>query len=35
MRDTLQLNGFPDAFVVAFEGNRRIPLEEALKGRRN
>ncbi len=35
MRDTLRLNGFPDAFVVAFDGNQRIPLEEALKRRRN
>ena len=31
MRDTLRKNGFPDAFVVAFDGDRRIPLEDALK----
>jgi len=31
MRDTLRRNGYPDAFVVAFEGERRIPLQEALK----
>lgn len=31
MRDTLRVNGFPDAFVVAFDGDRRIPLEDALK----
>lgn len=35
MRDTLRRNGFPDAFVVAFEGDRRIPLQEALKKGRN
>lgn len=35
MRDTLRGNGFPDAFVVAFEGDRRIPLQEALKKGRN
>ena len=35
MRDTLRRNGFPDAFVVAFEGEQRIPLQEALKKRRN
>ena len=35
MRDTLRLNGFPDAFVVAFENGARIPLEDALKGQRN
>ena len=31
MRDTLRKNGFPDAFVVAFEEGFRIPLETALK----
>ena len=31
MRDTLRKNGFPDAFVVAFENGLRIPLESALK----
>ena len=31
MRDTLRKNGFPDAFVVAFEEGSRIPLEIALK----
>ncbi len=31
MRDTLRMNGFPDAFVVAFENGLRIPLESALK----
>ena len=31
MRDTLRKNGFPDAFVVAFEEGIRIPLETALK----
>jgi N-acetylmuramoyl-L-alanine amidase len=31
MRDTLRKNGFPDAFVVAFEEGSRIPLETALK----
>ena len=31
MRDTLRQNGFPDAFVVAFENGQRIPLESALK----
>ena len=31
MRDTLRRNGFPDAFVVAFEDGQRIPLEAALK----
>ena len=35
MRDTLRRNGFPDAFVVAFEGDQRIPLQEALKKGRN
>ncbi len=35
MRDTLQLNGFPDAFVVAFEGDDRIPLEDAIRRQRN
>lgn len=35
MRDTLRGNGFPDAFVVAFEGDRRVPLEQALKTTRN
>jgi hypothetical protein len=27
----LRKNGFPDAFVVAFEEGSRIPLETALK----
>ena len=31
MRDTLRKNGFPDAFVIAFENGLRIPLESALK----
>ena len=31
MRDTLRRNGFPDAFVIAFENGLRIPLESALK----
>ena len=35
MRDTLRKNGFPDAFVVAFENGNRIPLEAALKKARN
>lgn len=35
MRDTLQVNGYPDAFVVAFENGTRIPLEEAMKRQRN
>ena len=35
MRDTLRQNGFPDAFVVAFEDGQRIPLEVALKKARN
>ena len=35
MRDTLRRNGFPDAFVVAFEDGQRIPLEAALKKARN
>lgn len=35
MRDTLRKNGFPDAFVVAFENGKRIPLEAALKKARN
>lgn len=35
MRDTLRLNGFPDAFVVAFEGDQRIPLEDAIRRQRD
>jgi len=35
MRDTLQMNGFPDAFVVAFEEGSRIPLEQAIRKQRN
>lgn len=35
LRDTLQLNGFPDAFVVAFKGEVRISLEEAIRSQRN
>ena len=35
MRDTLRKNGFPDAFVVAFENGQRIPLEAALSKARN
>lgn len=31
MRDTLRMNGFPDAFVLAFKKGQRIPLQEALK----
>lgn len=34
MRDTLRLNGFPDAFVVAFEDGTRIPLEDAIRRQR-
>jgi len=35
MRDTLRKNGFPDAFVVAFEGDRRVSLEDAMNRKRN
>ena len=31
MRDNLRENGFPDAFVLAFEADQRIPLQDALK----
>lgn len=31
MRDNLRKNGFPDAFVLAFEEDTRIPLDKALK----
>lgn len=33
MRKKLQESGFPDAFIVAYRGKNRIPLDEAIKQR--
>ena len=35
LRDTLRVNGYPDAFVTAYQAEQRIPLDQALSKRRN
>ena len=35
LRDTLRVNGYPDAFVTAYRAKERIPLDDALSKKRN
>ncbi|MDG2426257.1 MAG: N-acetylmuramoyl-L-alanine amidase [Flavobacteriales bacterium] len=35
LRDTLRVNGYPDAFVTAYQAEQRIPLDQALSKKRN
>lgn len=35
LRDNLRKNGFPDAFVLAFDGDKRIALDKALNQTRH